>query len=154
MSVKNLDKVFYRAAGAALTSLPSISGTYPTATVAGWIPVPGAIAEKAKFGMDKDVESPMGDGTTMISGEKGIVEVTIKDYSVTNYAAIRSAFLNEKVDIMAFDNEQRTVAYVVQGVILAPKIDTVSGEEPMIVLSGEKKAGAGITNSPFKPLGT
>jgi len=154
MSAKMLDKVFYRAAGAALASLPAISGTYPTATVAGWTPMPGAIAEKAKFGMDKDVESPMGDGTAMISGEKGIVEVTIKDFSVTNYAGIRSAFLNQKVDIMAFDNEQRAVAYVVQGVILHPKMETVSGEEPMIVLSGEKKAGAGISNSPFKPLGT
>jgi hypothetical protein len=103
--------------------------------------------------MDKDVESPMGDGTTMVSSEKGMVEITIKDYSVANYNAIRAAFLNQKVDVMGFDNEQRTIAYVVQGVILTPKTDTVSGEEPVILLSGEKKAGAGITNSPYKPLG-
>lgn len=151
--IKMLDKLFYRAAGAALVALPTISGTYPTATVAGWTPIPGTIAEKAKFAMDKDTESPMGDGTTMVSSEKGMVEITIKDYSVANYNAIRAAFLNQKVDVMGFDNEQRNIAYVVQGVILTPKTDTVSGEEPFILLSGEKKAGAGITNSPYKPLG-
>lgn len=154
MSAKMLDKVFYRVAGAALAALPTIAGTYPIATVSGWTALPGAVAEKAKLGMDKDVESPMGDGTTMVSGEKGVVEIAIKDFSVANYGSIRSAFLNQKVDIMAFDNEQRTVAYVVQGVILTPKMEIVSGEEPVIMLSGEKKAGAGISNAPFKPLGT
>jgi len=149
-----LDRIFYRTAGAPLTALPSITGTYPTATVNGWTEIVGAVAEKPKMSLEPDVKSARGDGTERTDSEKAVVEITVKDFSVANYAALRSAFLNTKVDILAFDNEQRTIAYAAQGIVLSIKLDANSGEAPMIVLSGEKKAGAAATNTPFKPLGT
>ena len=154
MASKYLDKVFYRAAGAALSALPTIGGTYPTMTISGWTEVVGAVAEKAKLGIDADAKSAMGDGTEMVSSEKAPVELTVKNFTKANYDALRSAFLNQKVDVIMLDNEVRTVAYAVQGVRLYPKIDVTGGEEPQIVISGERKAGAGITNAPFVVLGT
>ncbi|MFA7543515.1 MAG: hypothetical protein WCY84_04000 [Candidatus Cloacimonadaceae bacterium] len=118
MAAKNLDKIFYRSAGATIAALPTISGTYPAATVAGWTPLPGAVAEKPKLGLESEQESERGDGTTAVSSEKAVVEITIHDFSTANYAAIRSAFLNQKVDILAFDNEQRSTELTPSGVIV------------------------------------
>lgn len=154
MASKYLDKVFYRAAGAALSALPTIGGTYPVMTISGWTEVVGAVAEKAKLGIDADAKSAMGDGTEMVSGEKAAVEFSVKNFTKANHDALRTAFINQKVDILMIDNEVRSVAYVAQGVRLYPKLDVVGGEEPVITVSGERKAGAGITNSPFVVLGT
>lgn len=152
MAGKFLDKIFYRAAGAALAALPTITGTYPTATVSGWTEIVGAAMDKAKLGMEPDQKAAQADGTERTSSEKAVVEVIVNNFTAANYNTLRSAFLNTKVDILAFDNEDRTTGYAVQGIILQVKPDTVSGEEPKLVLSGERKAGAGITNPPFKML--
>lgn len=154
MASKFLDKIFYRTAGAALSALPTIAGTYPVMTISGWTEIVGASAEKAKLGIDADQKSGMGDGTEYVSSEKTAVEITVKNFTKANYDTLRTAFLNNKVDILMLDNEVRTVAYAAQNLRLYPKIDIAGGEEPAIVISGERKAGAGITNAPFVILGT
>jgi hypothetical protein len=150
MSTKFLDQVFYRAAGAALAAIPTITGTYPTAAVTGWTAIVGAAIDKNKLGLDADGKTPQGDGTDRISSEKASVEITVNNFTTANYTTLRSAFLNTKVDICAFDNEDRTVVYVVQGILLYPKPEIQAGEEPKLVISGERRAGAGIANTPFK----
>lgn len=154
MASKFLDKIFYRTAGAALSALPTVAGTYPVMTISGWTEIVGAAAEKAKLGIEPDGKSGMGDGTEYVNSEKAAVEFTIKNFTKANYDALRTAFLNNKVDVIMLDNEVRTVAYAAQNLRLYPKLDITGGEEPTVVVSGERKAGAGITNSPLVVLGT
>lgn len=151
--MKFFDKVFYRAAAAPLTTLPTIGGTFPTATISGWTELVGGIAEKAKIGVEPDVQDAMGDGTTNTSGEKVPVTIMVKDFTVANYGTIRSAFLNQKVDVLMFDNNIRGVVYAAHGIKLHPKLTAEGGTTPVIEITGERKVSSGAT-SPFQLLGT
>lgn len=148
---KYLDKVFYRAAGAALTALPTVTGTYPAITVAGWTEIAGGKIETSKLGLEPE-KSMMADGTEATEGEKGTVEISVKDFTPAQYATLRSALINTKVDVLAIDNDVRTVGYAVQGVILYPAVDITGAESPKLVISGERNAGTSASNTPFKPL--
>lgn len=148
-----VDKVFYRVAATPLTALPSIAGTYPTCTISGWTEMVGEVAEKAKIGRDADGKDAMGDGTDYVGSEKAPVEVTVKNFTVANYNALRTALLNVKVDILCLDNNNRAVCYVAHGIRVYPKFDLTGGEEPMIVIGGERKAGSNVAGL-FVPLGT
>jgi hypothetical protein len=148
-----IDKVFYRAAAAPLTALPTIAGTYPTATISGWTEIVGEVAEKAKMGRDAEGKSAMGDGTEYVGSEKAPVGITVKNISVANYATLRTAFLNTKVDIFCFDNNNRAVGYAAHGIRVYPKFEMESGEEPQIVIGGERKAASSVAGL-FVPLGT
>lgn len=149
MAKRFLSLIFYRAAGALITSANK-GGSYPNYTFSGWTQLVGAVADKAKIGIQDDGKDPMGDGTEKVSGEKIPVEIMIKEFTNANYATLRSAFLNIKVDILMLDPEQPSVGYVAHGLVLYPKLDTTGGEEPVITLSGERKCGAGL--SLFAPI--
>lgn len=143
------NKVFYRASAAIITSATK-GGTYPDFTFSGWTLLPGGMAE-LKTGLDKDGEEPIDGGqATYISGEKSPVEIKINNFSAANYATIRSAFLNTKMDVMLVDSDQVDVAYGTFGVRLYPKPDFVSAAEPSITLAGERKFGSGVATLPFQ----
>ncbi|HNX38749.1 MAG TPA: hypothetical protein PL124_09670 [Candidatus Cloacimonadota bacterium] len=149
MAKKYFNLIFYRAAGAVISSATK-GGSYPNYTISGWTLVPGGIADKAKIGLADDGKDGMGDGTEYTSGEKEAVEIIVKNFTAANHASIRSAFLNVKVDVLMMDSEQPGTAYVAHGIVLYPKPDINGGEEPMITISGERKVGAGL--SLFAPI--
>jgi hypothetical protein len=48
------------------------------------------------------------------------------------------------------DADQPTLCYAAFGVRAYPKIDITGGEEPTLTIAGERKIGAGVTNTPFQ----
>lgn len=141
--------VFYRAAAAVVSTLTK-GGSYPNYTFSGWTLLPGAVADKAKLGLEADGKDPMGDGTERVSGEKLPLEIPIREFSGANYSTIRSAFLNQKVDVLFVDPEQPEVAFGAFGVRAYPAINITGGEDPVITLQGERKTGAAISGTPFQ----
>jgi hypothetical protein len=142
MARKYFNEVYYRAAATPVSTFAYSSG------ISGWTKLVGAVADKAKSGLE-GIKEKMGDGTEHVQSEKAAPEIIVKEFTAANYSTIRSAFLNTKVDILLIDTEQKSPAYVAWGIILYPKLDIAGGEEPQIVLSGEREAGAAITNLPF-----
>jgi hypothetical protein len=146
---KNFDLVYYRAAGAPISTATK-GGTYPAYTFSGWTPVVGVVAkENTNIGIDKDGVTELGDGTEYVGGEAAPVSVELVGFTGANYATLRGAMINTKLDFMLMDSEQPAVAYAAFGIRAYPKLDLASGEEPKIVVSGSRKAGAGVTNTPF-----
>jgi hypothetical protein len=146
---KFFNKVYYRVAAAIITTAAK-GGSYPDYTFSGWTLLVGGVAE-AKTGIEPDGDEPIDGGATIFtSGEKSPLEISVIDFSAANYATIRSAFLNQKVDVLLVDSDQPAVGYAVHGIRLHPALDTTSGAEPKIVLKGERKYGAGVTTPPFQ----
>ncbi len=149
MNRQYFKNVYYRAASTVVSTLTK-GGSYPDYTFSGWTALVGAVADKAKLGLEPDGKDPMGDGTERVSGEKVPVEIGIREFTGANYATIRAAFLNTKVDVLFYDPEQPTVAFAAFGVRAYPGINITGGEDPVITLQGERKTGAGITGTPFQ----
>lgn len=151
MAKKYFNQIFYRAAATPITTAKK-GGTYPAHTFSGWTEVVGAVADKSKLGIEPDGDEPLGDGTNYTSGEKVPIEIIVKNFSAANYATLRAAMLNVKLDFMFFDADQPSVAYGAFGVRAYPKLDLVSGEEPTLTITGERKVGAGVTTAPFQTI--
>lgn len=145
------NRIFYRAA-AAITTTATKGGTYPDYTVTDWTPIVGGIADKGKVGLDAESKEVMGDGTELTSAEKANVEIIVKNFTAANYATLRSALINTKLDFLFMDADQPDTCYAAFGVRAYPKIDITGGEEPVITIAGERKVGAGVTNTPFTPV--
>lgn len=151
MATHFFNRIFYRPA-AAIISTATKSGDYPDFTVTGWTPVVGGIADKGKVGLDAEAKSGMGDGTERTSSEKASVEIIVKDFTAANYATLRSDLINKKMDFLYMDADQPGLCYAAFGVRVYPKIEIVGGEEPVITITGERKVGAGVVNTPFVPV--
>lgn len=149
MAKKYFYRVFYRSATTIITSATK-GGSYPDYTISGWTPIPGLAAEVAKMSPDIDGEEPLGDGTQLATGEKIPLEVKIVGFTSANYATIRGAFVNTKVDLLLMDPDQFSTSYAAFGVRLFPKLTVEGGAEPAIVLAGERKYGAGVSTLPFQ----
>jgi hypothetical protein len=149
MNKQYFKNVYYRMAAAVVSTLTK-GGSYPDYTFSGWTALVGAVADKAKLGLEADGKDPMGDGTERVSGEKIPLEIPLREFTGANYATIRSAFLNQKVDVLFLDPEQPTVAFAAFGVRAYPAINITGGEDPVITLQGERKTGAAISGTPFQ----
>jgi hypothetical protein len=146
---KYFNRIFYRAA-TTITDAATKTGTYPDYLITSWTIIPGGIADKGKLGIDADGTEPMGDGTDYTSGEKIPIEIIIKDFTGANYDSIRSAMLNTQLDFLFMDADQPDEAYAAFGVRAYPKLELAGGEEPVITITGEKRVGAGVQNTPFE----
>ncbi len=143
MAVKKFDKVFYRTAATPITTI-AYSGTTPS----GWTALPGtALVAESKADMDKGVSTPIQDGTEYIGSDKANVEITIVNFAVGDLATLRTAFLNNPVDILMIDSDNKAPAYCVWGVRAYPKIS--SEEEPKITISGSKEKSSGASAAPL-----
>lgn len=149
MAKQFFDRIFYRAAGTPITTATK-GGTFPEYTIAGWTPLVGAVAEKAKIGISDDGKEVLGNGTEYVGGEKSSVDINVKNFTAANYATLRSAFLNTKVDVLFMDTEQPGTCWAAHGVILYPKIELAGGEEPVINIAGERKVSVGLAQ--FTPV--
>lgn len=142
--VKKFDKVFYRNAGTPITTI-AFSGATPS----GWTALPAnALVETSKVEMDKDVSTELADGTTYVGSDKGDAEIGLVNYAAGDYATIRTAFLNKAVDLLLIDSDDKAPGYCLWGARLYPKLTAGDGE-PKIVLSGDKKRGAGAATTPL-----
>jgi hypothetical protein len=149
MAKHYFNRIFYRNATTIATTA-TMTGTYPDYLVTGWTAVVGGIADKGKLGLDADAKEVMGDGTELTSSEKIPVEIIVKNFTAANYATLRTACLNAKLDFLFMDADQPTLCYAAFGVRAYPKIDITGGEEPTLTIAGERKIGAGVTNTPFQ----
>jgi hypothetical protein len=144
MARKYFDRLFYRAAGT-----PAASLVYANDAISGWTKCVGSLAGVKAAGLDADGKDELGDGTELVTSEKVAPEITLKNFTAANAATIRSAFLNVLVDVVVLDSQQISPAYAAWATRLYPKNDIGNDAEPTIVLSGQRKAGAAITNTPF-----
>lgn len=143
--------VYYRAASTIATTLTK-GGTYPDYTFSGLTRLVGGMAT-LKTGVEPDGEEPQdGGATTYVSGEKSPVEIVVNNFSAANYATIRAAFKNVKVDVFLYDPDQPAVAYGIFGTCLYPASEFGSGEEPKITIKGERKYGSGVKPEPFQVI--
>lgn len=146
---KFFSNIYYRAAGTIATTLTK-GGTYPAYTFANWTPLVGS-QDGSKISLEDDGKTPADGGATeRVSGEKVPVEITVTDFTAVNFATIRAAFKNVKVDVLLVDSDQPDVGYAVFGTRLYPKLEIPSGEEAKIVISGDRKYGSGVTTEPFQ----
>lgn len=145
MAVKKFDKVFYRTAA---TPVSSVAYADPPS---GWTALPAGalLADKAKNNSDKDVVEPLGDGTDYVGSEKSAPEFALINFAAADFGTIRTALINNKVDILLIDSQQKSPAYATWGVRLYPKLEGNGGEEQKITCSGEVKRGITATNPPF-----
>ena len=145
MAVKKFDKVYYRTAA---TPVSSVTYADPPS---GWTAMPAGalLADKAKNNLDKDVTEPLGDGTIYVGSEKAAPEFALINFAAADFGTIRTALINNKVDILLIDSQQKSPAYATWGVRLYPKLDGEGGTEPKITLSGEVSRGIAATNPPF-----
>jgi hypothetical protein len=146
---KFYDLIYYRTAASIFSTIAK-GGTYPNYTVSGFTLLPGGKAE-VKSGVEPDGDA-LADGgsTTATTGEKAPLEIMVNDFSAANFATIRSAFKNQKVDILLMDSDQPALAVAVFGTRLYPQPDFSSGKEATITLKGDRKYGSGVSNEPFQ----
>lgn len=149
MAKKFFSNIYYRAAGAIASTLTK-GGSYPAYTIAGWTALVGAQSESKVSEEPDGDEAVDGGATTYTSGMKAPLEITVKDFTAANYATIRAAFMNVKVDVLLVDADQPGVGYAVFGTRLSPSTDFTSAAEPKIVLKGERKYGSSVSSAPFQ----
>lgn len=151
MAKHYFNRIFYRTA-AAITNTATKTGSYPDYNVTGWTAIPGGIAGQGKVGLEDEGKDEMGDGTELTSGEQANVEIVVKEFTSANYSALRTALINKKLDFLFMDADQPSLCYACFGVRAYPKIDITGGETPTITISGLRKVGAGVVNTPFRPI--
>ncbi|MDP3114159.1 MAG: hypothetical protein Q8M98_05205 [Candidatus Cloacimonadaceae bacterium] len=142
MPIKNFDKVYYRTAATPITTI-AFSGATPS----GWTALPAAaLIDTAKIDLDKDVVTELNDGSSFIGSEKGTAEVSLINFAATDYGTIRSALINNLVDLILIDSDNKSPAYCLWASRLYPKFSAGDGE-PKITLSADKKRSAGATSA-------
>lgn len=143
MAVKKFDKIFYRTATAPITTI-AFSGSTP----AGWTALPAsALVSDSKADMDKAVTTPVQDGTEYVGSDKASTEISLINFAAADLGTLRTAFLNNLVDILMIDSDNKAPAYCIWAARLYPKID--ASEEPKIILSGSKERSSAATTAPL-----
>lgn len=139
--VRFYDKIFVRAAGSILTTIAK-------ATLAsGWTLLPSGmkVTQDLSLKTEADVTTALSDGTDQVGSEAGSAELQLVNFSPSQIATIRSAFLNTAVDIVLYDSKNDTAGYALWGVQLYPAPELGSGKESVIKLSGKKRYSADAT---------
>ena len=133
MAVRFYDKVYARAAGTPVTTIAKL------ALASGWTGIPSTckVTQETILKTEADVTTPMGDGTDNIGSEAATAELQLVNFSGANLESIRSAFVNQNVDLVVYDSHADTVGWALWGVQLYPTPDISGGKEPMIKLSGK-----------------
>lgn len=143
-------RVLYRSAAPIVTSVTK-GGSYPNYTVSGWTPLPGSV-EVATMQPAADKETPADGGSTnAVHGEQLPTEITITDFSKSDYNTLR-ALNNTKQDIMFLDPDQEDTAFVAHGVRLYVKLDVQTAGVPKIMISGLRKYATSLATSPFQMI--
>lgn len=139
--VKFYDKVYVRAAGAILT-------TVPKATLASaWALLPAGlkVTQELTLKTEADVSTPMGDGSEQVGSEAASAELQLVNFSGAQLAQIRSAFLNVPVDMVVYDSKSDTTGYAIWGAQFYPAPELAGGKEQIIKLTGKKRYAADMS---------
>lgn len=135
MSVRFYDKVYVRNASTPFNTIAK-------ATLAGsfsLLPTACKVTQELNLKTEPDVTTAMGDGTDNIGSEVASAELQLINFSGANLSSIRSAFVNNPVDLVVYDSRSDTVGWVLFGAQLYPTPDVSGGKEPIIKLSGKKR---------------
>ncbi len=143
MAVKKFDKVFYRNATTPITTI-AFSGTTP----AGWTALPAStLVTDSKTDQDKDVTSNVQDGTEYVGSDKASLEIALINFAAADYATLRTALLNNLVDILMIDSDNKSPGYVIHSIRVYPKL--TSEDEPKIIISGPKTKSSAASTTPL-----
>jgi|GEM_PF-893814 len=149
MAVRNFDSIFYRVAATPVSSVTK-TGAGATLAITNWTKLVGLpTKDGVKIGIEADGQTELGGGQTYTGSEKGMAEIHAIGFSAANFATLRSALLNVKVDLLFIDSEQDSVGLAVWNTIVYPAADFQSGEQPTLKIGGECKRGTGAANTPF-----
>lgn len=136
--VRFYDKVCVRAAGSPLTTIAK-------ATLASaWTLLPSGlkVTQELAVKTEPDVTTALSDGTDQVGSEAGSAELQLVNFSPSQITTIRSAFLNNAVDIVIYDSKNDSAGYALWGAQLYPAPELGSGKENVIKLSGKKRYSA------------
>lgn len=135
MAVRFYDKVFVRAAGA-------VFSTIGKATLAGgWALLPASIrvTQELNLKTEPDVTTAMGDGTDNVGSEAATVDMQLINFTGANLSSLRSAFINQQVDMVVYDSQASGSGWALFGVQLYPAPDVSGGKEQVIKLTGKRR---------------
>lgn len=152
MSAIFIDRIYYRP-----------TSTFPTGTIdvsSGWSKIPAAsnalsgvvIMEKAKSSIEAGVTKKKGNGNTFIESEKTLCEFELAKVAAADYAALRTAFINNDVDVILVDSANPTVGYLNYRVSLYPSGTLEAGNSYKVVCKAEGEQSSGVTNTPHQQV--
>lgn len=143
MALKKFDIILYRNATTPITTI-----AYSGSTPSGWTPLTAnAFVETSKIELDKSHTTEIADGTTYIGSDKGEVEFSIIGDIAAAYPAVRTAFINRKVDVLLIDSDAKDPAIAIFAARLYPKLEA-GDSEPKISCSGTVERSSEAVNKP------
>lgn len=135
MALKKFNEAFYRPAAPLDSTTISRSAGQPPS---GWNPLAAdALFESSNIELDQADTTEIADGTTYTGSEKGEVNLSVIKHGniADTYNTLRSALLNNHVDILLIDSNTPTEGHAILSLRLYPKLEVGDGE-PKVICSG------------------
>lgn len=133
MAVRFYDKVHVRAATTPVTTISK------TQLASGWDLLPGQVrmTQETTLQDEPDVTTPMGDGTDEVGSIASNAELQLVNWLPESLATIRSALINQKVDLLIYDSKQGNLGWAIFGIQIFPAPEIGSNKEQIIKLTGK-----------------
>jgi len=98
--------------------------------------------------MDPATTRKKGNGNLFVVSEKASCKFNLMRVAAADYTALRSAFINNDVDVVLVDSNNPTVGYLTHNVCLYPKATLEGGNTYAVEVSGEAERSSSITSVP------
>ena len=143
MAVRYYDKVHVRAANTPVSSVAKSS----LASEWGVLPGTAKVTQETTLKTEPDVTTPMGDGTDEVGSEAANAELQLINWSPTDLSSIRTALINQKVDILVYDSRQATKAWAIFGIQIYPTPEIGSNKEDILKLTGKERNSSEVNTA-------
>ncbi|MFA5666544.1 MAG: hypothetical protein WC944_06110 [Candidatus Cloacimonadaceae bacterium] len=140
MAVRFYDKVHVRTADTPVSSIAK------SVLESAWSILPGnaKVTQETTLKTEPDVTTAMGDGTDEVGSEAANAELQLINWSPSALTTIRSALINQKVDILVYDSRQGTKAWAIFGIQIYPTPEIGSNKEDIIKLTGKVRYSSDV----------
>jgi len=140
MAVRFYDKVHVRTAGTPVSTISK------SVLESAWSILPGnaKVTQETTLKTEPDVTTAMGDGTDEVGSEAANAELQLINWSPSALTTIRSALINQKVDILVYDSRQGTKAWAIFGIQIYPTPEIGSNKEDIIKLTGKVRYSSDV----------
>lgn len=140
MAVRFYDKVHVRTADTPVSSIAK------SVLESAWSILPGnaKVTQETTLKTEPDVTTAMGDGTDEVGSEAANAELQLINWSPSALTTIRSALINQKVDILVYDSRQGTKAWAIFGIQIYPTPEIGSNKDDIIKLTGKVRYSSDV----------
>lgn len=150
MSAIFIDRVYYRPTGEYPGSGADVSTGWTQIGEAGSTLTGSVLLKGTKASIEAGNTKQKGNGNNFIESEKTNCEFELANVSASDYAAIRTAFINKDVDVLLVDSQNPTVGYLNYRVSLYPSGSLEGGNSYKVTCKGEGEQSAGSPTVPHQ----